>query len=73
MSSLETKTTYLQIETIKAEPGDTIIVTVDPDFFDPESCQQILEQYAKMFPTNNIILNLKDALEVSCTKESTHA
>lgn len=69
MSSLEAKTTYFQIETIKAEPGDTIIITVDPNFFHPEECEQILKQYVEMFPTNNIVLNFKGALEVACVKE----
>lgn len=53
------KIKILEIETLKINPNDTIIVTADTDIWDIDEISNIIKIFEKTFPKNTIIAKLK--------------
>lgn len=54
---------YFNIKTKPLKDNDTIIISFNPDTFDISEMSCILQQFAKVFPKNAIVLNMQGEFE----------
>ena len=54
---------YFNIKIKPLKDNDTIILSFNPDTFDISEASCILQQFAKVFPKNTIILNMQGEFE----------
>ena len=47
------------ISKLDLKDGDTLVIVIDPDIWDIETAQQMMDCSQRIFPNNNIICTLK--------------
>ena len=55
---------FFELDVEKIQKGDTLFVTIDPNYIDIDIADQIAKSMIKTFPENNIICKLK-GMEIS--------